>query len=64
MEMGDLAGIRRVREGIDKPRLEALVADTGGDWYRKLVGDDGYRKLRDLWVRHLKKIVICPRSKR
>ena len=62
--MEDIRGIKRIREGIDWPRLEALVADTGGDWYDGLVGNDAYEKLRDLRERHLKEIVICPRSKR
>ena len=46
------------------PRLEALVADPGGDWYHELVRNDAYDKLCDLRGRHLKGIVICPRSKR
>ena len=29
MEVEDLRGVRRVREGIDWPQLEALVADLG-----------------------------------
>ena len=37
MEEGDLGGIKRVREGINWPRLEALVANLGGNWYHELV---------------------------
>ena len=59
-----MSGVSRVREGIDWPRLEALVTDPGGDWYHELVGDDAYEKLCDHRGRHLKEIVICPRSKR
>ena len=64
MEVGSLEGTRRVRERLDWPRLEALVVDLGGDWYHELGGVDTYKKLRDLRGRHLKEIVICPRSKR
>ena len=64
MEVEGLSGVSRVREGIDWSRLEALVADPGGDWYYELVGNDAYEKLRDLRGQHLKEIVICPRSTR
>ena len=35
MKVEDITGIKRIREGIDWPRLEALVADPGGDWYHE-----------------------------
>ena len=64
MGVEDINGIRKIREGIDWPRLEALMTDPGGDWYHEVVENDAYEKLRDLRERHLKEIVICPRSKR
>ena len=36
---------KRIREGIDWPRLEALVADPTGEWYHELVGHDAYERL-------------------
>ena len=40
MEVGDLGKTRSVREAIDWTRLEALVADPGGELYNELVGSD------------------------
>ena len=34
------------------------------DWYHELAGHDAYDKLQDLQSRHIKQIVVCPRSKR
>ena len=64
MNIGTHSGEKRFRESIDWPRLEALVADSADNWYHELAGKDAYVKLRDLRNRHVKQIVICPRSKR
>ena len=64
MDAGTLSGGEKTREGIDWPRLEALVAGQESDWYHELAGHDAYGKLKDLRARHIKHIVICPRSKR
>ena len=64
MDIDTHSGERKFREGVDWPRLEAFVADPAGNWYHELVGGDAYERLRDLRNRHIKQIVICPRSKR
>ena len=64
LDTGTLSGGEKTREGIDWPRLEALVTGQESDWYHELVGHDAYEKLRDVRARHIKCIVICPRSKR
>ena len=40
------------------------MADPAGEWYHELVGQDAYERLQDLRARHVKQIVVCPRSKR
>ena len=42
LDVGNLDGERKVREGIDWPRLEALVGSPEEDWYHELVGHDAY----------------------
>ena len=64
MDIGTLDGERIIREGINWPCLEALVGSPEEDCYHELVEHDAYAKLRDLRAKHLKQIVICPRSKR
>ena len=48
IDAGTESGEKRIWEGIDWPRLEALVADPAGEWYYELVGHDAYERLQDL----------------
>ena len=64
LDVWSLGGENRIREGIDWPRLEALMRDSAENWYHEVAGHDAYKKLQDLRIKHLKQIVICPRSKR
>ena len=64
LDIRDIEGEVRRREGIDWQGLEALLGTQDEKWYHGLDGDYAYWKLRDLRNRYLKSITIGHRSKR